>query len=91
MKATIEVTLEDIKKGQSAFWPPSTSCAIVCALNRHFKVEDAEWGYVQGTAGRLSLRSLSPISTKRFVEQHDAKKQVRPFKFRVEIQPEESR
>lgn len=81
----IEVTAKDIKAGQCALWPPSKNCAIARALRRHFKVKNAEWGYVVGYIGVKVLTSLNPDQTRSFVKDHDNKKTVRPFKFTVRV------
>lgn len=81
----IEVTAKDIEAGQCAPWPPSKNCAIARALRRHFKVKDAEWGYVEGYIGARVLTSLNPNQTRSFVEDHDNKKTVQPFKFTVRV------
>ena len=81
-KITISVTAKDIKKGQSARWPPSKNCAITQALRRQFpKAEKVSWNFSTGVVDGQELLSCAPQKTTTFVGRHDDKKKVSPFKF----------
>jgi hypothetical protein len=82
----IKVNREDIRKGQSGDF---NYCAIELALLRAFPGSiHAGWGFTHGTVNMrrthsISIESLAPKKTTKFVREHDEKKRIKPISFRA--------
>lgn len=86
----VSVTARDIERGQGAEGkdgPCFETCAIARALQRLFKNPKANWAYRYGDVGNVRWFAVESERTYSFVIDHDQNKQVRPFRFTIEVRP----
>ena len=83
MSVEISVTAEDIRLGQRA---GAGNCALDRAMRRTFKSKDAYWAISEGKGAKGDFYRPVKVHLKKvedFIEKHDAREKVKPFKFRV--------
>ena len=86
MKLTIKVTADDIKKGQKFCRvnhdnKRTTGCAIARAFQRATGDSEAYWMFASGHSQLGSFNASRSKFVDKWVENHDAKKKVKPFNF----------